>query len=77
MVRQFTIGNITRIKNYIYLKNCAMYSILCLGTVMTFHAFHFHIPDYVSPVITILVIGYFMYKSWNKIKEDKALSVIS
>src|SRR3989344_1809344 len=34
VVRQMTIGNIDRIKKYIYLKNGAMYSILFLGVIM-------------------------------------------
>lgn len=70
MVRQLTMGNIERIKKYVYLKNGAMYSILCLGLIMTLDAFHVDIPEYVSPVITILVIGYFLYKSWKKVKND-------
>jgi hypothetical protein len=72
MMRQFTMGNIKRIKKYIYLKNGAMYSILVLGAIMTLHAFHVHIPDYVSPLVTIIIIGYFMYKSWKKVKIDEA-----
>jgi hypothetical protein len=63
VVRQVTIGNIERIKKYVYLKNGAMYSVLVLGVVMIFHSFGFHIPEYVSPLATILIIGFFFWKS--------------
>jgi uncharacterized protein len=63
IVRQFTVGNIDRIKKYKYLKNGAMYSILCLGIIMILESFNFHIPSWVSPAITFLVIGFFFIKS--------------
>lgn len=63
VVRQITIGNITRIKRYLYLKNGAMYSILFLGVIMILDSFGFHIPSWVSPVTTFGVIGYFFLKS--------------
>ncbi len=63
VVRQLTIGNIDRIKKMIYLKNGAMYSMLILGTIMLVDAFGFHIPQWVSPVSTFAVIGYFWWKS--------------
>lgn len=63
VVRQLTIGNIDRIKKLIYLKNGAMYSILVLGTVMLVDAFGFHVPSWISPVLTFAVIGYFWWKS--------------
>jgi hypothetical protein len=63
IVRQITISNIERIKKYIYLKNGAMYSILVLGVVMILHSFGFHIPEYISPVATFLIIGLFFWKS--------------
>ncbi len=63
VVRQLTLGNIDRIKKYIYLKNGAMYSILFLGLIMLLDSFGFHIPHWVSPTITVLVVGYFFLKS--------------
>ncbi len=65
IVRQLTIGNIDRIKKYIYLKNGAMYSILILGFIMLFDAFGFHIPSWLSPIATFAIIGYFFFKSKN------------
>ncbi len=63
VVRELTVSNIERVKRYIYLKNGAMYSIFFLGMIMVLDSFNVHIPQWVSPVITISVIGYFFYKS--------------
>jgi hypothetical protein len=63
VVREFTIGNIDRIKRYIYIKNGAMYSILFLGLIMLLDSFGFHIPSWVSPIITFGVVGFFFFKS--------------
>jgi hypothetical protein len=63
ILRQLTVGNISRIKKYIYLKNGAMYAIFLLGTVMLLDAFGFHIPSWVAPTVTFLVIGYFFLRS--------------
>jgi uncharacterized protein len=63
VVRQVTIGNIERIKKYRYLKNGAMYSILVLGLVMLAHAFGLHIPEWLSPLLTVFIVGYFFLKS--------------
>jgi hypothetical protein len=69
VLRQLTISNIDRIKKYIYLKNGAMYAVFALGTIMILHAFDFHIPEWVSPVTTIVIIGYFFLKSRKALKE--------
>ncbi|MEK7128336.1 MAG: DUF475 domain-containing protein [Patescibacteria group bacterium] len=63
LVRQLTIGNIERIKKYVYLKNGAMYSILVLGAIMILHSFGAHIPEYTSPLATFVIIGFFFWKS--------------
>jgi hypothetical protein len=63
IVRQLTVGNIKRIRKYVYLKNGAMYSILFLGLIMLTDSFGFKIPSYVSPLTTFIVIGYFFWKS--------------
>lgn len=71
VVRQVTIGNIDRIKKFVYLKNGAMYSILFLGTIMILDSFGAHIPSWLTPIITFFVIGYFFLKSKNYlISED-------
>lgn len=63
VLRQVTVGNIDRIKKYKYLKNGAMYSILFLGMIMLLDSFNVHIPEWVSPVTTFSVIGFFFVKS--------------
>lgn len=68
VVRQFTVHNIERIKKYVFLKNGAMYSILFLGMVMILESFGFHIPSWVSPLATALIVGYFFLKSQATLK---------
>ncbi|OGZ06141.1 MAG: hypothetical protein A2845_01755 [Candidatus Lloydbacteria bacterium RIFCSPHIGHO2_01_FULL_49_22] len=63
VVRWITIANIENIKKYIFLKHGAMYSLLFLGLVMIADGFHIAVPQYVSPIITFVVIGYFFAKS--------------
>lgn len=63
MVRQLTVGNIERIKKYLYLKNGAMYSILVLGAVMIMQGFGARVPEYVSPLATLFIVGFFFLKS--------------
>ncbi len=63
VVRELTIRNIEHIKKYVYLKNGAMYSILVLGVIMILHSFGFHIPEYLSPTVTLAVIAFFFWKS--------------
>ncbi len=68
IVRKVTIGNIERIKKYVYLKNGAMYSILVLGVIMIMHSFGMHIPEYLSPLATVSIIGFFFWKSHMELK---------
>ncbi len=63
VLRKLTVSNIERIKKYKFLKNGAMYSILFLGAIMILDSFGFHIPHYLSPVITFGTVGYFFLKS--------------
>lgn len=63
VLRKLTVSNIERIKKYKYLKNGAMYSIFFLGSIMILDSFGFHIPHWLSPVITFGTVGYFFYKS--------------
>jgi len=63
VVRELTVGNINRIRQYIYLKNGAMYSILALGIIMILDSFGVLIPAWLSPVVTFGVVGYFLVKS--------------
>lgn len=71
LVRQITISNIERIKKYVYLKNGAMYSILVLGIIMIMHSFGFDIPEYLSPLATFIIIGFFFWKSKARLNLGK------
>ena len=77
VVRQFTIGNIERIKKYVFLKNGAMYSILFLGLIMLFDSFGIDVPQWLSPITTFGVIGYFLLKSNKHLKAslEKSLEI--
>jgi len=75
VLRKLTISNIDRIKKYVFLKNGAMYSIFVLGAVMMMDAFGVEIPSYVSPVLTFVIIGYFVFKS-VKLNKQNELKII-
>jgi hypothetical protein len=68
IVRQLTVSNIDRIKQYIYLKNGAMYSIGTLGVIMILESFDWHIPLWLAPVLTFAIVGYFFFKSKRALK---------
>lgn len=63
VLRELTINNIDRIKKYVFLKNGAMYSILVLGSIMLADSFGASIPEWLSPVVTFTIIGFFFWKS--------------
>lgn len=69
IVRELTIRNIENIKKYVFLKNGAMYSILVLGIIMILHSFGFNIPEYLSPLTTFIIIGFFFRKSKLHLKN--------
>lgn len=69
VVRKLTVGNIERVKKFVYLKNGAMYSILCLGAIMLLDAFGLESPSWLSPVITAVIIVWFFAKSVRLIRK--------
>jgi hypothetical protein len=69
VLRKLTLGNIDRIKKYVFLKNGAMYSIFFLGIIMFCDTFGLEIPAYVSPLVTFVIIGFFIIKSINRNKK--------
>ena len=69
VVRQLTIYNLDKIKKYVYLKNGAMYSVLVLGFVMLGHGFGIHIPEWVAPLATTHIVGYFFLLSWRQARR--------
>lgn len=72
VVRQLTLGNIERIKRYRYLKNGAMYSILALGSVMVGEGFGLHLPEWLSPLATFVIVGLFFWKSVRAARSEDA-----
>lgn len=70
VLRKLTVSNIDRIKQYKFLKNGAMYSILFLGIIMLSDSFGYHIPLWLSPLITFGTVGYFFFKSHIQIKQN-------
>ncbi len=72
VLRKLTVSNIDRIKKYKFLKNGAMYSILFLGLIMLMDSFGFHIPHWLSPLITIGTVGYFFWKSKRHMEMETA-----
>ena len=72
VVRQLTVYGVERIKKYVYLKNGAMYSVFVLGCVMLAHGFRYHVPEWLTPLATFVIVGYFFLKSrWQ---EKKAIT---
>ena len=49
-----------------------MYSILCLGIVMTLEGFKVEVPEFVSPVVTFIVIAMFFWKSVRHARKLEA-----
>ena len=75
IVRQVTAGNVERIKRYSFLKNGAMYSILFLGIVMMCDGFGISIPQWISPLVTFAVVGFFFARSLREAKKGRPLVV--
>lgn len=72
-VRQLTVRNIQNVKKYKFLKNGAMYSVAFLGIVMVAESFRAKIPVWLSPAITIIILGYFFWKSLNELKKQEKI----
>lgn len=69
VVRQVTVSNIENVKKYKYLKNGAMYSVAFLGMIMVLDAFGAHIPSFISPIVTVLIISWFFLKSRRELEK--------
>jgi hypothetical protein len=72
VVRQLTVYGVDRIKKYVYLKNGAMYSVFVLGCVMLAHGFGYHVPEWLTPLATFVIVGYFFFKSRWQAKKAQA-----
>jgi hypothetical protein len=71
VVRQLTVYGVDRIKKYVYLKNGAMYSVFVLGCVMLAHGFGYHVPEWLTPLATFVIVGYFFFKSRWQAKKAR------
>jgi hypothetical protein len=49
-----------------------MYSVLVLGLVMLAHGYGVHVPEWLAPVSTIVIVGYFFWKSLRHAKKASA-----
>ncbi len=67
VVRELTVRNVENIRRYRYLKNGAMYSIFVLGIIMIMDSFGAHIPNWLSPIVTFGIVGFFFYKSCRQV----------
>lgn len=72
VVRELTVRGIDRIRSYAFLKNGAMYSILVLGMIMLGESFGLPIPAWLSPIVTFVIVGYFLYRSVQQQKIGAA-----
>ena len=70
VVRELTVRNIENIRKFAYLKNGAMYSILCLGVVMCAEAFGVELPIWLPPVLTVGIVAIFLVLSIVRIKKN-------
>lgn len=66
VVRQLTVANVERIKDYPYLKNGAMYAIGMLAFVMLAEAFGVHIPVWITPLATVSIVAFFFWQCVRK-----------
>ena len=73
VLRKLTVSNIETVKKYVFLKNGAMYSVFFLGFIMLLHAFHIPVPEWLSPLITFVVVAYFFLKSRRHLKLQALL----
>jgi hypothetical protein len=72
VLRQLTMKNIDRVKEYAYLKNGAMYSVAVLGCVMLAESFRIHVSSLIAPLSTFVILGYFL---WRSVREKKIIRV--
>ena len=76
IVREMTIRNVENVKKYKYLKNGAMYAILVLGIVMVADAFGANVPFWLSPLATIGIIAYFLWRSVQELPSPSPKPVL-
>jgi hypothetical protein len=63
VVRELTVRQAAKIGLYPYLKNGAMYAIFVLAAALLAEASGRHVPEWWSPLATIVLVGYFFWRS--------------
>lgn len=76
VLRKLTMDNIDRVKEYAYLKNGAMYSVVVLGSVMLCDAFGVHVSSLVAPLSTFVILGYFLWRSVREKSDRETVSAV-
>ncbi len=71
VVRELTVRGIKTVQKYAYLKNGAMYSIGALGIIMLIESFGGHVKSWISPLITFVVVGIFLYLSYKELQKER------
>ena len=71
VVRHLTIKNVAIIKKYKYLKKGAMYTIFIIGFIMLLDSFGANIPNWLPPLLTLLIVGTSVYASRREIGKLK------
>ena len=73
VVRWVTVRATKTVKKYRYLKNGAMYSIGVLGCIMLTESFQVHLSSWVSPAVTMVIVGVFFWLSVDELRKEHAL----
>lgn len=73
LVRYLTVHGVATVRKYAYLKNGAMYSIGFLGLIMLSESLGYHVYSWISPLVTFLVVGLFLYLSHKELKIEKVI----
>jgi len=73
VVRYVTIHGIKTVQKYRFLKNGAMYSIGVLGVIMILESLQVHVYELLPPIITVVVVGLFLWLSTKELKKEHIL----
>ena len=72
IVRQLTLKGMNRMNRLPYLSNGAMYSILMLGCIMLTESLGHNVPFWITPLATLIIVGYFAIRSWRDMGSNES-----
>ena len=75
VVRQLTLTSVDKIGKYQLLANGAFYSIGSLSALMVAEGFGVHVPEWLSPIITFSLVGFFLWRSVQHNRQVEAAAV--